>query len=77
MRRETLSLIQNGYKEAILHELNYEAPTSLDQAINALAAAGDNGRMLAGGTDLIIQMRAGVKQPGQVIDAKKINTRPE
>ena len=72
MRRETLSLIQNGYKEAILHELNYEAPTSLDQAINALAAAGDNGRMLAGGTDLIIQMRAGVKQPGQVIDAKKI-----
>jgi CO/xanthine dehydrogenase FAD-binding subunit len=55
-----------------LHELNYEAPTSLDQAINVLAAAGENGRMLAGGTDLIIQMRAGVRQPGQVIDAKKI-----
>ena len=55
-----------------MHELNYEAPTSLDQAMNALASAGDNGRMLAGGTDLIIQMRAGVKQPTQVIDAKKI-----
>ncbi len=55
-----------------MHELNYEAPTSLDQAISALASAGDNGRMLAGGTDLIIQMRAGVKQPAQVIDAKKI-----
>ena len=55
-----------------MHELNYEAPTSLDQAINALASAGDNGRMLAGGTDLIIQMRAGVKRPTQVIDAKKI-----
>ena len=30
------------------------------------------GVMLAGGTDLIIQMRAGVRQPGQVIDAKNI-----
>ena len=55
-----------------MHELNYEAPTSLDQAISVLAAAGENGRMLAGGTDLIIQMRAGVRQPGQVIDAKKV-----
>ena len=55
-----------------MHELTYEAPTSLDQAISMLAAAGENGRLLAGGTDLIIQMRAGVRQPGQVIDAKKI-----
>lgn len=55
-----------------MHELHYEAPTSLNQAIGLLAAAGDDGRMLAGGTDLIIQMRAGVREPGQVIDAKKI-----
>ncbi len=55
-----------------MHELNYEAPTSLGQAVSVLAAAGENGRMLAGGTDLIIQMRAGVRHPGQVIDAKKI-----
>lgn len=55
-----------------MHELHYEAPTSLDQAIGLLAAAGDDGRLLAGGTDLIIQMRAGVREPGQVIDAKKI-----
>ena len=55
-----------------MHELHYEVPTSLDQAIGLLAAAGDDGRMLAGGTDLIIQMRAGVREPGQVIDAKKI-----
>ena len=60
-----------------MHELNYEAPTSLDQAISVLAAAGENGRMLAGGTDLIIQMRAGVRQPGQVIDAKRSqNSKP-
>ena len=55
-----------------MHELHYEAPTSLDQAVSLLATVGDDGRLLAGGTDLIIQMRAGVRQPGQVIDAKKI-----
>lgn len=55
-----------------MHELHYEAPTSLDQAVSLLATAGDDGRLLAGGTDLIIQMRAGIRQPGQVIDAKKI-----
>lgn len=55
-----------------MHELSYEAPTSLDQAVSLLAAADGNGRLLAGGTDLIIQMRAGVRQPAQVIDAKKI-----
>ena len=55
-----------------MHELHYEAPTSLDQALSLLATAVDDGRLLAGGTDLIIQMRAGVRQPGQVIDAKKI-----
>ena len=47
-------------KEATLHELNYEAPTSLDQAISVLAAAGENGAYAGRtGTDLIIQMRAG------------------
>lgn len=55
-----------------MQAFTYDAPTSLSQALSQLAAAGDNGRLLAGGTDLIIQMRAGVKQPGVVIDAKTI-----
>ena len=55
-----------------MQEFTYDAPTSLSQALSQLAAAGDNGRLMAGGTDLIIQMRAGVKQPGIVIDAKTI-----
>lgn len=55
-----------------MRAITYEAPKSLDQALSLLAAAGDKGRLLAGGTDLIIQMRAGVKQPEHIIDAKTI-----
>ena len=55
-----------------MQAFTYDAPTSLSQALSQLAAAGDTGRLLAGGTDLIIQMRAGVKQPGVIIDAKTI-----
>lgn len=55
-----------------MQDFTYDAPTSLSLALSQLNAAGDNGRLLAGGTDLIIQMRAGVKQPGIVIDAKTI-----
>jgi len=55
-----------------LHAISYESPKSLAQALSLLAAAGDKGRPLAGGSDLIIQMRAGVRQPGQVIDIKDI-----
>ena len=68
MARHKFGLEQEGN----LQEFTYDAPTSLSQALSQLSAAGDNGRLLAGGTDLIIQMRAGVKQPGIVIDAKTI-----
>ena len=55
-----------------MHAITYESPKSLTQALSLLAAAGEKGRMLAGGTDLIIQMRAGVRKPEQLIDAKSI-----
>src|ERR1700712_1898220 len=53
-------------------ELRYLAPNSLDEAIKAFAAAGSAGRILAGGTDLLVQMRAGVVKPGLIVDIKKI-----
>ena len=53
-------------------ELRYLAPNSLDEAISAFAAAGSAGRVLAGGTDLLVQMRAGVVKPGVIVDIKKI-----
>src|ERR1700742_4580570 len=54
-------------------EIRYLAPRSLDEAIGAFAAAGSAGRILAGGTDLLVQMRAGVVRPGLIVDIKKIS----
>lgn len=55
-----------------MHAITYESPNSLAQALSLLAAAGEKGRVLAGGTDLLIQMRAGVRKPEQIIDSKSI-----
>ena len=52
-------------------QLDYQAPASVDEAVKALAAA-PNARVLAGGTDLIVQMRAGRAKPAMVLDLKRV-----
>ena len=51
--------------------IQYEAPGSIDAAV-ALLADSEDGRVLAGGTDLLVQMRAGLRRPGLIVDVKKI-----
>ena len=53
-------------------EIRYLAPGTLDEAIKAFAAAGSAARILAGGTDLLVQMRSGAVKPGLIVDIKKI-----
>src|ERR1700751_4765932 len=53
-------------------DIKYLAPRSLDEAIGAFAAAGSAARILAGGTDLLGQMRSGMVKPGVIVDIKKI-----
>jgi carbon-monoxide dehydrogenase medium subunit len=53
-------------------DIRYLAPNSLDEAIGAFAAAGSAARILAGGTDLLVQMRSGAVRPGLIVDIKKI-----
>ena len=53
--------------------MRYEAPTSLDAAVSLLAEAGGTSRILAGGTDLLIQMRSEVITPDLVVDIKRID----
>ena len=53
-------------------DIQYLAPQTLDEAVSAFAAAAGAARILAGGTDLLVQMRAGVLRPGTIIDIKKI-----
>ena len=50
----------------------YLAPRTLDEAVGAFAAAAGTARILAGGTDLLVQMRAGSLRPGLIIDIKNI-----
>lgn len=55
-----------------MSDARYLAPTTLSEAVGALAGAGSAARILAGGTDLLVQMRAGVIRPETIIDIKKI-----
>jgi carbon-monoxide dehydrogenase medium subunit len=49
----------------------YEAPESLNAAI-ALLANDNEARVIAGGTDLLVQMRTGGEAPSAFIDIKRI-----
>ena len=55
-----------------LHSFDFERPSSVDEAIALFKQHGDNARALAGGTDLIVQMRVGRRTPGVVIDLKSV-----
>ncbi len=59
-------------EDSVLHEFSYEAPTTIEQAVSLLAADGDGARPLCGGTDILIQMRAGVRRPARLVDVKGI-----
>ena len=52
--------------------MRYEAPESVADAVCLLAGGGPRGRVLAGGTDLLVQLRAGVIAPELVVDIKRI-----
>ena len=43
-----------------MQEINYEVPTTVAQAVTMLKRHGEKARPLVGGTDLLIQLRAGV-----------------
>jgi aerobic carbon-monoxide dehydrogenase medium subunit len=52
--------------------MRYEAPESLEGAVALLAGANGDARVLAGGTDLLVQMRADLIEPELIVDIKKI-----
>ncbi|HEX2483971.1 MAG TPA: FAD binding domain-containing protein [Myxococcota bacterium] len=60
-----------------MEAFRYEAPTTLDAALALLAreaavAPEQRPAILAGGTDLIVQMRGGLRRPAAVIDVKRV-----
>ena len=55
-----------------MSETQYLAPNSIDEAVKAHSAANGKARFLAGGTDLLVQIKSGIRKPNLVIDVKKI-----
>ncbi|WP_338603424.1 FAD binding domain-containing protein [Desulfoferula mesophila] len=55
-----------------MEPFEYIAPSSLAEAISLLADPVKNAKLLAGGTDLMVQMKRGHAQPAYLIDLKEI-----
>ncbi|HJS08225.1 MAG TPA: xanthine dehydrogenase family protein subunit M, partial [Pirellulales bacterium] len=55
-----------------MKDFAYAAPTSLAEASRLLAGASGKARILAGGTDIIVQLREGLREADLVVDVKKI-----
>ena len=52
--------------------MQYTHPENVDAAIADLASAAGLTRVLAGGTDLLVQLRAGIREPEVIVDIKGI-----
>jgi carbon-monoxide dehydrogenase medium subunit len=52
--------------------VRYEAPDTLQAAVALLAGATGTSRILAGGTDVIVQMETDLVEPALLVDIKKI-----
>ena len=53
-----------------MQDFVYERPKTIEEAIAAMRA--DNARALAGGTDLVPQLREGRRQAAQIVDLKHV-----
>ena len=54
-----------------MHDIRYEAPKTLEAAVALLASANGRARVLAGGTDLLIEMRGGI-EPDLLVDIQRV-----
>ena len=55
-----------------MEPFEFVTPSSIEEAVKVLASNGDKARMIAGGTDILVQMRAGRRTPSVVVDVKSI-----
>jgi carbon-monoxide dehydrogenase medium subunit len=53
-------------------DFDYAAPTTIDDAVGLLAKHNGRAKLLAGGTDLIVQLREFLREADIVVDVKKI-----
>jgi CO/xanthine dehydrogenase FAD-binding subunit len=54
-----------------MSDMQFSTPASIDDAVSLLVADGD-ATILAGGTDLMVQLQSGMRTTGHVVDIKRI-----
>ena len=55
-----------------MEPFDFVTTSSIEEAVKVLASNGDKARMIAGGTDILVQMRSGRRTPSVVVDIKGI-----
>src|SRR5712691_8063699 len=55
-----------------MKEIDYAAPRTVAEAVALLAVKGERARVLAGGTDIIVQVREGRRDLDLLVDVKHI-----
>ena len=53
-------------------QMQFMVPSSVEEAVKCLADQGERVKILAGGTDLLVQLRAGHVHPDTIVDIKQI-----
>jgi carbon-monoxide dehydrogenase medium subunit len=56
-----------------MHRFEYFAPASLDEALAVLKGRGDGVKLLAGGTDLLVQMKEAGRHPAAVVSLHRLS----
>lgn len=55
-----------------MHAIDYISPKTIKEAVDAMVSKGEQARALAGGTDLLVQLRGGRRTSELVVDVKNI-----
>lgn len=56
----------------ITHPFTYQAPPTLEEAVQALGRGGDDAKVIAGGYSLLPLMKLGLVQPESLVDLRRI-----
>ena len=64
--------VASRYLRCTVKDFEYAAAATIDEAVSLLAAGGDRAKVLTGGTDILVQLREGLREADLVVDLKKI-----
>ncbi len=65
--------IRVRYNAPHMRRFDYFAPTSVEEAVSLLQERGDGARLLAGGTDLLVQMKEAGVHPSAVVSLHAVD----